>query len=289
MDGRHGQSMPMMIVGRIIRRPDTDIDKLVRWGYAATELLEGLVTQDQLDAAGVAVTELSGYIVEQLRRPRATRRRPAWGPCHRMRLGELDEITAQVMMITLFSAGGESTASLIGSAAWILAVRSDIQQQVRDQLELLGAFLEEVFALRTSISRPLPPRRQRHHAVRDGTQSGSRLLLLWARPTGTRAHFDDPAQFRLNRSAGKNNITFGKGAHLLHWCRARTVGGEDRAGSALGANLTESTRLIPGDGFRVSWCGASGTCTRLRLTGGEATSSGIATSSRLAPPVVGAP
>ena len=48
------------------------------------------------------------------------------------------------MIITLFSAGGESTASLIGSAAHILASHPDIQQQVRENSELLGAFLEEV-------------------------------------------------------------------------------------------------------------------------------------------------
>jgi hypothetical protein len=36
----------------------------------------------------------------------------------------LDAMTVQVIMITLFSAGGESTSSLIGSAAWILATHS---------------------------------------------------------------------------------------------------------------------------------------------------------------------
>ncbi len=213
--GAMANRLPMMIVGRIIGVPDTDIDKLVRWGYAATQLLEGLVTQDQLDAAGVAVTELSGYIVEQLREAAGNPQDNLLGDlATACASGELDEITAQVMMITLFSAGGESTASLIGSAAWILAVRSDIQQQVRDQPELLGAFLEEVL-------RYEPPFRGHYrHVVNDTTlcgtelKAGSRLLLLWGAANRDPAHFDDPAQFRLNRSAGKNHITFGKGAHF---------------------------------------------------------------------------
>jgi len=37
--------------------------------------------------------------------------------------GELEQIAALAMMITLFSAAGESTASLLGSAAWILGTR----------------------------------------------------------------------------------------------------------------------------------------------------------------------
>ena len=48
------------------------------------------------------------------------------------------------MMLTLFSAGGESTASLLGSAVWILASEPDVQRQLRQDKELLGPFIEEV-------------------------------------------------------------------------------------------------------------------------------------------------
>ena len=46
--------LPMMIVGRLIGVPDDDIDQLVRWGYASTQVVEGLVDQDELAAASVA-------------------------------------------------------------------------------------------------------------------------------------------------------------------------------------------------------------------------------------------
>ena len=35
--------LPMMIVTRLIGVPDVDIDQLVRWGYASTQVVEGLV------------------------------------------------------------------------------------------------------------------------------------------------------------------------------------------------------------------------------------------------------
>lgn len=207
--------LPMMIVGRIIGVPDADVDKLVRWGYAATQVVEGLVGQDQLAEAGVAVGELTGYIIDQFRRAAVDPRDNLLGDlAMACASGEMEEQTALGMMIILFSAGGESTASLIGSAAWVLATRPDIQEQVRENPELLGALLEEV--LRTE-----PPFRGHYrHVVNDTTlcgvdlRAGSRLLLLWGAANRDPSRFDSPDEFRLDRAGGKGHISFGKGAHF---------------------------------------------------------------------------
>lgn len=207
--------LPMMIVGRIIGVPDADIDKIIRWGYAATQVVEGLVTQDQMDAAGVAVMELSGYITGQFHNAASNPRDNLLGDlAAACASGELDDLAALAMMITLFSAGGESTASLIGSAAWVLAARPDIQRQVRDRPELLGAFLEEVL-------RYEPPFRGHYRHVVNDTElcgaelpAGSRLLLLWGAANRDPSHFDNPDEFRLDRPAGKGHISFGKGIHF---------------------------------------------------------------------------
>lgn len=207
--------LPMMVVGRIIGVPDTDIDKLVRWGYSATQVVEGLVSQDQLTAAGNAVMELAAYITDQFRQAAADPQDNLLGDlAMACASGEFEELTAQAMMIILFSAGGESTASLIGSAAWVLATRPDVQERVREQPELLGAFLEEVL-------RYEPPFRGHYrHVVRNTTLCGvdlpadSRLLLLWGAANRDPAQFDNPDEFRLDRPAGKSHISFGKGAHF---------------------------------------------------------------------------
>ncbi|ULN48417.1 cytochrome P450 [Mycolicibacterium goodii] len=207
--------LPMMIVGRIIGVPDADVDKLVRWGCSATQVVEGLVSQDQLAQAGVAVMELAGYIADQFRHAAKDPHDNLLGDlAAACATGEMEELTAQAMMIILFSAGGESTASLIGSAAWILASRPDIQEQVRAQPELLGAFLEEVL-------RYEPPFRGHYrHVVRDTTlggvdlPAGSRLLLLWGAANRDPSHFDDPDEFRVDRSGVKGHLSFGKGAHF---------------------------------------------------------------------------
>jgi cytochrome P450 len=66
-----------------------------------------------------------------------------------------------------------------------------------------------------------PPFRGHYrHVLNDTTlcgerlSQGSRLVLLWGAANRDPSHFDDPGQFRLDRSAGKAHITFGRGAHF---------------------------------------------------------------------------
>jgi cytochrome P450 len=207
--------LPMMIVTRLIGVPDPDIDQLVRWGYASTKVVEGLVSADELAAAGVAVLELSSYVNEHFQRAAADPRDDLLSIlATACATGELPEMSALAMMLTLFSAGGESTASLIGSAAHLLATRPDVQRQLRADPDLLGVFLEEVL-------RYEPPFRGHYRHVRNDTElsgvalaAGSRLILLWGAANRDGTHFARPDEFRLDRSDGKGHISFGKGAHF---------------------------------------------------------------------------
>jgi cytochrome P450 len=207
--------LPMMVVAELIGLPDEDVDQLVTWGYGAMQLLAGLVDQRQLAAAGVSVMELSGYITEHFGRAAADPKDNLLGElATACASGELDTVTAQVMMVTLFGAGGDSTASSLGSAAWVLANRPDIQQAVRENPELLTAFIEETL-------RYEPPFRGHYrHVLADTTLGGvelpadSRLLLLWGAANRDPGHFDAPGEFRLDRAEGKGHISFGKGAHF---------------------------------------------------------------------------
>jgi len=102
----------------------------------------------------------------------------------------------------------------LGSAAWILTDRPDIQKQVRENPELLNAFIEE--ALRYE-----PPFRGHYrHVWRDTTLGGvevpanSHLLLMWGAANRDPVQFETPNEFRLDRSSGKTHVTFGKGVHF---------------------------------------------------------------------------
>lgn len=207
--------LPMMVVARIIGVPDDDVEMLIASGYATTQLLDGLIDSDGLAAAGAAAMELSSYISEHFERATEDPKDNLLGDlASACASGSLGDTTARVMMLTLFSAGGESTASLLGSAAWILATRPEIQRQVRADPALLGAFVEEVLRFE-------PPFRGHYrHVIRDTSlgdvelPAGSRLLLLWGAANRDPLHFDAPNEFRLDRPKGKGHLTFGKGAHF---------------------------------------------------------------------------
>jgi cytochrome P450 family 144 len=207
--------LPMMVVTRLIGVPDVDIEQLMRWAYASTKVVEGLVDEDQLTAAGVASLELARYIFDHFEKAAAQPRDDLLSAlATACASGELAQLTALNMMITLFSAGGESTASLIGSAANVLATHPEIQEEVRESPGLLGAFLEEVL-------RYEPPFRGHYrHVLKDTSlcgvdlHAGSRLFLLWGAANRDPSHFDNPDEFRLDRPDNKGHISFGKGAHF---------------------------------------------------------------------------
>lgn len=208
--------LPMMVVARLLGLPADDVDMLIRLGYATTTLLDGVVTPEQLEAAFAAALELSGYVTEHFEKASATNEYGLMADlAARCASGELEQLPALGIMITLFSAAGESTASLLGSAAWILADRPEIQQQLRENPELLTAFIEETLRLES------PFRGHYRHVWRDTTLAGvdlpaeSHLLLMWGAANRDPAHFEAPNEFRLDRTAAKGHLAFGKG---LHFC-----------------------------------------------------------------------
>lgn len=207
--------LPMMVVARLLGLPDDDVDDLIRLGYATTTLLDGIVSEDQLSAAGVAAMELSAYVLEHFEKATENPQPGLIGDlAARTKSGELEQLPALAIMLTLFSAAGESTASLLGSAAWILAERPGVQEQLRAEPELLGAFIEETLRYES------PFRGHYRHVVNDTTLAGvelpadSHLLLVWGAANRDPGHFDTPEEFRLDRSALKGHVAFGKGAHF---------------------------------------------------------------------------
>jgi len=213
--GTLANRLPMMVVARLVGVPAEDVDHLIRLSCLSTQLLDGVVDEEHLTASGAAAMELGTYIHRQFGRAAADPRDDLLGAlATACSAGEFDELTAQLMMIILFSAGGESTGSLLGNAMGILATQPELQRQLRENPDLLGPFIEE--ALRYE-----PPFRGHYrHVVADtalgGTDlpAGSRLLLLWGAANRDTAQFDTPHVFRLDRRSGKGHITFGKGAHF---------------------------------------------------------------------------
>ena len=207
--------LPMTVVSRLIGLPPVDMEWLVTGAYAAAQMLDGAITPLQLKKAIASATELAGYLADQFARARKDPGDNLLGDFARhCNAGDLRAETAVIMLIQLVSAGGESTAGLLGSSALILAQRDDIANQLREQIGLLPAFIEEVVRLES------PFRGHYRHVLADTAlggvdlPGGSHLLLLWGSANRDPVAFDEPDQVRLDRPSGKAHLGFGRGDHF---------------------------------------------------------------------------
>jgi len=207
--------LPMTLVSRLIGLPPVDMEWLVTGAYATAQMLDGAITPDQLTKAITSATELAGYLADQFARARKDPGENLLGDFARhCNAGDLRAETAVIMLIQLVSAGGESTAGLLGSSALMLARRDDIADQLRDNIALLPAFIEEVVRLES------PFRGHYRHVLSDAKlggvdlPGGSHLLLLWGSANRDPAAFDAPDEVRLDRPSGKAHLGFGRGDHF---------------------------------------------------------------------------
>lgn len=221
--------LPMLVVAKLLGLPAEDVDRLVTWAYASTQLLDGLVDSEQLTASGIAAVELGGYLFERFDAEAANPGENLMGDFAQYCATEkISRETAALILIQLVAAGAESTASLLGSAVQILAQRPDLADRLRREPNLVAAFLEEVLRYES------PFRGHYRHVLADTElagvtlPAGSHLLLLWGSANRDPKAFEAADEFRLDRENAKTHLTFGKGAHFcvgaaLARTEARTV------------------------------------------------------------------
>ncbi|MFI7004250.1 cytochrome P450 [Nocardia sp. NPDC050175] len=236
--------LPMTVVAGLLGLPDSDVARLMNWGYTSTELLAGVVTTDRLGAVVTASVELAGYLYEKFASACDDPQDDLLGDLARAcAAGDLSREVAVVMLVQLVGAGGESTAGLIGNAARLLADQS-MQRRVRADPDLLEPFLEETLRLES------PFRAHHRHVVTDtelgGVElpAGSHLLLLWGAANRDPAVFADPDEIQLNRLVPRGHLAFGKG---IHFCVGAALARlEARIALATLLDRTDTYRLVPG-------------------------------------------
>jgi cytochrome P450 family 144 len=211
-----GDRLPMTLVARLIGLPDDDVPQLVQWGYGSTELLSGVFDLEHIGTAVETSTQLAGYLYTKFAEAQAHPGDDLLGDLARaVADGAIATEVAVLMLIQLVGAGGESTAGLMGNAARLLATQPDVQEQVRNDPQLVPALLEETLRLES------PFRNHHRHIRTDTTLAGvplpkdGHLLLLWGSANRDPAAFDDPDQLQLDRPNLRNHLAFGKG---LHFC-----------------------------------------------------------------------
>ncbi|OHV06653.1 cytochrome P450 [Mycobacterium talmoniae] len=113
----------------------------------------------------------------------------------------------------LFAAGQETVTKLLSAAVQTLGDRPDYQQRLRDNRELIPAFIEE--ALRIQSPTKIDFRLARKTTTLGGVHipAGTVVMLCLGAANRDPNKFDEPDQFRLDRKNVREHIAFGRGIH----------------------------------------------------------------------------
>lgn len=121
-----------------------------------------------------------------------------------------DEVQGLILLLIL--GGLDTTAGVIGQAALRFCAEPEIPALLRQQPDLVPQAVEELLRLDTSfvgIGRTV-----RHDTELAGQQlaAGDKVYLSWASANRDPAEFDDPDEFRIDRSRNRH-LGFGAGPH----------------------------------------------------------------------------
>lgn len=211
------EPLPMIMVARILGLDDAFAPALKEQGYASVEAISGFVTDERLAELGEPMMSI-GPVVDAYLAARESKQydlETLVGVCAQAAdAGELTDLEAFATLFLLISAGGESTTSLTGTGARILAERPDLQDRLRREPHLIPAFVEEACRID-------PPFRGHYRHVLSDTElggthipAGSTLVLAWPAANRDRDAFHNPEEIDLDRPNPRQHVGFGWGIHL---------------------------------------------------------------------------
>jgi cytochrome P450 len=126
----------------------------------------------------------------------------------------IPDVTSVVRTATfLFAAGQETTARLLAAALKHLAEHPELQDQLRDDRELIPNFLEEVLRVESPVKTDFRLTRRTTEIGGVEIKAGTPVMLLNGAANRDPRRFECPHEFRIDRPNAQAHIAFGRGAH----------------------------------------------------------------------------
>jgi cytochrome P450 len=214
----YGQPFPLLVIADLLGVPETD-HEMFRDLLAGNGPAEDPAWAQRDDDGTVNMNPLAyldkwftDYLTDRRSSPRedmltelATQDFPD---------GSLPEVVELVRIATfLFIAGHETTARLLSSALRALAEDPELQDTLRRNRELVPNFVEELLRLESPIKSDF--RLTRVATTLGGVRlpAGTTMMLLPGAANRDPAHFDCPADLRVDRSNARQNVAFARGVH----------------------------------------------------------------------------
>ncbi|MET9202355.1 cytochrome P450 [Gordonia sp. NPDC003585] len=222
-------TVPVRVIGYILGLPEDDFDQLAAWSDDAIALVSGVATPERIGEAMMRVIEFSAYLGKHL------------DAAVEIRTGAMLDIIADAVadgtltrdqgtmfLVQLVTAGAESTTSLLGTCARLVASDASVQAELRADPGRIPALVEEAVRLESPFRGHF--RTTTCATTLDGVdiEEGARLMLLWGASNRDSSTFDHPAEINFDRPQPRLHHSFGRGIHFcigahlarLEACRA---------------------------------------------------------------------
>ena len=209
-----GNVVPITMISRLIGFRDSNLDELWRSAVHMTRLVGSTLTLDELVAAASGGDVVQAWIADQLAVAVDEPSEDLLGAVARSVVdGILTAPEAVGILTILLSAGGESTTSLLGNAVRMLAEDPQLQEHLRQNLDLVPVFVEEALRLESPfryMMRTVPA-----DTSLGGVQipAGATVLLLWSAGNRDEQEFERPDEVDLCRRVPRRHVAFGRGIH----------------------------------------------------------------------------
>ncbi len=211
--------LPIRVIGLIMGVPSEDQPHFSRWADVIAESVSGYLPRERALECARGLVEMQHYFAALIERRRAD---PGDDLISHLVTAEEDserplDVPEILELIRIFLAGGtESTASLLGSAFYLMLTHPDQFAQVRADHTLIPAMLEETLRLESPVQ--WNPRMVENPDVAlDGVAvpPGSRVLLSWGAANRDPEKFGpDADEFNIHRPR-VSHAAFG---HAFHFC-----------------------------------------------------------------------
>lgn len=204
--------LPIMVIGSMLGLPSEDGKAMKRWADAAVDLLSGVAPPERMLEAWQEVVELLDYLRGRLAAPAPES--VTADVADAVARGDLSDREGVSMMLQLVIAGSESTASLMGSAARILAERQDLQTSLRHEPGRIATFLEETLRIESPFRGHFRVTTQDTELGGVRLPAGARVMLMWGAANRDGDAFEAPDDVDLERAHPKAHVAFGSGIHM---------------------------------------------------------------------------
>ena len=113
----------------------------------------------------------------------------------------------------LFAAGQETSVRMLAASLQIIGERPELQQQLREQRDLVPNFVEESLRIESPVKGDF--RLSRVPAMVGGVEvpAGTTVMVVNGAANRDPRHFEEPDEFRVDRPNAREHLAFGRGIH----------------------------------------------------------------------------